>query len=156
MTSQGQMADIVDADAHVNPAADMWVDYLPAAFRELAPKLEHGEDCDYVVFEGRRRKLNLISAQAGRAGKDFKMHGRAADARAGGWMPAARLSDMDEDGIDAAILFGGGPLGTANKALYTASFTAYNRWLADFCGHAPSAWRVWVMCRCRMWMRPLP
>ena len=98
---------IVDSDAHVNPSHDMWADYLPADFRALAPQLEHGEDCDYIVFEGTRRKLNLISAQGGREGKDFKMHGRASDARAGGWMPKARLDDMDTDGIDTAILFGG-------------------------------------------------
>jgi predicted TIM-barrel fold metal-dependent hydrolase len=85
-----------------------------------------------------RRKLNLISAQAGREGKDFKMHGRASDARAGGWMPKARLDDMDQDGIDTAILFGGGPLGTTNNDLFIASFEAYNRWLADFCAYAPS------------------
>jgi len=128
---------IVDADAHVNPSHDMWADYLPAAFRDQAPQIEHGEDCDYIVFEGRRRKLNLISAQAGREGKDFQMHGRASDARAGGWMPKARLDDMDEDGIDTAVLFGGGPLGTTNNDLFIASFEAYNRWLADFCAYAP-------------------
>jgi predicted TIM-barrel fold metal-dependent hydrolase len=137
MAAKSHPAGIVDADAHVNPAADMWTDYLPASLRPLAPVIEHGEDCDYVVFEGRRRKVNLISAQAGRAGKDFKMHGRVAEARAGGWMPAARLADMDEDGIDAAILFGGGPLGTANAELYLSSFAAYNCWLAEFCQHAP-------------------
>ena len=129
---------IVDADAHVNPSHDMWADYLPVPLRELAPKIESGEDCDYVVFEGRRRKVNLISAQAGRSGKDFKMEGRVADARAGGWMPKARIADMDEDGIDTAILFGGGPLGTTNPELFTASFGAYNNWLADFCAHDPS------------------
>jgi predicted TIM-barrel fold metal-dependent hydrolase len=128
---------VVDADAHVNPSHDMWVDYLPAGLRDLAPKVESGEDCDYIVFEGRRRKLNLISAQAGRKGEDFKMHGRAADARAGGWMPKARIADMDHDGIDIAVLFGGGPLGTTNQELYKASFAAYNRWLADFCSQAP-------------------
>ena len=129
--------DVVDADAHVNPSADMWADYLPRPLAELAPRIEHGEDCDYVVFEGKRRKLNLISAQAGRAGSDFKMHGRASDARSGGWMPAARIEDMNQDGIDAAVLFGGGPLGTSNNELFTASFDAYNRWLADFCNYAP-------------------
>jgi predicted TIM-barrel fold metal-dependent hydrolase len=130
-------AEIIDADAHVNPSADMWEEYLPASLRELAPKVESGEDCDYVVFEGKRRKVNLIAAQAGRKGKDFKMHGRVSDARAGGWLPKARLEDMDEDGIDAAVLFGGGPLGTSNMELYRASFTAYNNWLADFCRHDP-------------------
>ena len=128
---------IVDADAHVNPSADMWADYLPPSLRELAPQIEHGEDCDYIVFEGKRRKLNLISSLAGREGKDFKMHGRASDARSGGWMPAARIEDMDLDGIDAAILFGGGPLGTANAELFKASFVAYNNWLADFCKYSP-------------------
>jgi predicted TIM-barrel fold metal-dependent hydrolase len=128
---------IVDADAHVNPSHDMWADYLPESLREHAPQVEHGEDCDYIVFEGKRRKVNLISAQAGRKGEDFKMEGRVADARAGGWMPKARIADMDEDGIDTAILFGGGPLGTSNIELFTASFTAYNNWLADFCAHDP-------------------
>ena len=40
---------------------------------------------------------------------------------------------MDTDGIDAAVLFGGGPLGTMNSELYIASFEAYNTWLWDFC-----------------------
>ena len=132
-----QALQIIDADAHVNPPHDMWEDYLPEALRHLAPKIEHGEDADYILFEGNRRKINLINAQGGRKGKDFKMEGRVSDARAGGWMPAARLEDMDKDGIHSAVLFGGGPLGTTNNELYTASFDAYNQWLADFCAHDP-------------------
>jgi len=128
---------IVDADAHVNPVPTFWEEYLPAHLRDLAPKLESAEDADYIVFEGKRKKVNLIGAQAGRSGKDFKMEGRLSDTRAGGWMPGARLADMDRDGMDAAVLFGGGPLGTANPVLYIASFSAYNRWLADFCSYAP-------------------
>ena len=111
-----QALQIIDADAHVNPPHDMWEDYLPEALRHLAPKIEHGEDADYILFEGNRRKINLINAQGGRKGKDFKMEGRVSDARAGGWMPAARLEDMDKDGIHSAVLFGGGPLGTTNNA----------------------------------------
>ena len=37
-------------------------------------------------------------------------------------MPKARLDDMDADGIDTAVLFGGGPLGTTNNDLFIASF----------------------------------
>jgi len=128
---------IVDADAHVNPPPTIWESYLPNHLRELAPKLEHGDDADYVVFEGRRKKINLIGAQAGREGKDFKMEGRLSDARKGGWMPAERLADMDQDGMDVSVLFGGGPLGTSNDELFMASFEGYNRWLADFCSYAP-------------------
>ena len=56
---------------------------------------------------------------------------------AGNWEPAARLADMDRDGVQTAVLFGGGPLGTADNELYLASFDAYNRWLADFCSYNP-------------------
>jgi predicted TIM-barrel fold metal-dependent hydrolase len=140
MATQIDKPEIVDADAHVNPAPDFWADYLPASFKELAPRIvpgADGEDCDYVEFEGRRKKLNLIGAQAGRTGMTLKMEGKLSDARNGGWMPAARLEDMDHDGIDSQILFGGGPLGTGNEDLFKASFTAYNRWLADFCAYSP-------------------
>jgi predicted TIM-barrel fold metal-dependent hydrolase len=128
---------IVDADAHVNPPPTFWADYLPKHLQPLAPRLEAGEDADYIVFEGTRKKLNLINAQAGRAHKDYKMSGKLSDTRQGGWMPGARLADMDTDGIDVAVLFGGGPLGTRNDELFMASFQSYNRWLADFCAYAP-------------------
>jgi predicted TIM-barrel fold metal-dependent hydrolase len=126
---------IVDADAHVNPPPTFWSDYLPKHLRELAPQLEHGEDADYIVFEGKRKKLNLLSDQAGRKGEDFKMSGRLSDMRGGGWLPDERLKDMDKDGMDAAILFGGGPLGTANSELFIESYRAYNRWLSEFCAY---------------------
>ena len=126
---------IVDADAHVNPPHDFWAEYLPPHLKELAPRIEHDDDVDWIVFEGKRRKLNLSGAQAGRKAKDFKKEGKVSDMRVGGWMPGARIEDMNEDGMDAAILFGGGPLGTANSELYIESFRAYNRWLADFCAY---------------------
>lgn len=123
---------IVDADAHCDPPYEMWADYLPANLREHAPYIENGEEHDWIVFEGKKRPVMLIGNQAGRTGKEFKMVGRRADMRPV-WLPQTRLADMDEDGIEAAVLFGGGPLGAMNRELYIASFTAYNRWIWDFC-----------------------
>ena len=80
---------IIDADAHVNPPPTMWESYLPKRTRDLAPKIEHDDDCDWVVFEGARKKINLIAAQAGREGK-YKIQGKLSDARMGGWMAPAR------------------------------------------------------------------
>jgi predicted TIM-barrel fold metal-dependent hydrolase len=122
----------VDADAHIDPPYEFWADYLPAHLRELAPRIEEEDDCDYVVFEGKRRPVLMINNQAGRDAKDYKMKGKISEQR-DARSPSKRLADMDLDGIDSAVLFGGGPLGTMNSELYIASFEAYNRWLSDFC-----------------------
>lgn len=127
---------LVDADAHIDPPHDMWRDYLPTHLRSRAPVIEHGEDGDYIVFEGNRRPFMMINNQAGRQGRDFKMKGRLSDQRTV-WEPATRLADMDKDGIETAILFGGGPLPTFDNELYIASFEAYSRWVMDFCSAAP-------------------
>jgi predicted TIM-barrel fold metal-dependent hydrolase len=124
---------IVDADAHIDPPHAMWKDYLPEHLRHLAPSIEEGDEHDWLVFEGARRPLKMINNQAGREGKDYKMFGKMSEMRAV-WEPATRLGDMDIDGLDAAVLFGGGPLGTTNPDLYAASFESYNRWVWDFCG----------------------
>jgi len=131
-TASWEFGRIVDADAHMDPPHQMWKNYLPERLRELAPYIEAGPEHDWIVFEGNRRPLRMISNQAGREGKDYKMFGRLSDMRAV-WDPATRLADMDTDHIDAAVLFGGGPLGTKNSELYIASFEAYNRWIWDFC-----------------------
>jgi predicted TIM-barrel fold metal-dependent hydrolase len=124
---------VIDADAHCDAPYEMWSDYLPPHLRELAPRIEHGEEHDWIVFEGKKRPVMMISNQAGRSGKDFKMVGRRSEQRPV-WLPETRLGDMDQDGMDAAVLFGGGPLPTFNPELYISSFEAYNRWLWDFCG----------------------
>lgn len=126
------LGPIIDADAHIDPPYDMWRDYLPAAVRDKAPYIEEGEEHDWIVFEGNRRPLRMINNQAGRTGQDYKMFGRMSEQRAA-WDPATRLADMDTDGIEAAILFGGGPLGTFDNDLYIASYEAYSNWVKDFC-----------------------
>jgi predicted TIM-barrel fold metal-dependent hydrolase len=130
---QGNRRRLVDADAHIDPPYEFWKDYLPAHLREFAPRIEEEDDCDYIVFEGKRRPVLMINNQAGRDAKNYKMKGKISEQR-DARSPAKRLADMDLDGIQAAVLFGGGPLGTMNSELYIASFEAYNRWLWDFCG----------------------
>lgn len=131
-----QYGPIFDADAHIDPPHDMWKDDLPAHLKDRAPFIEHAEDGDYICFEGNRRPFMMINNQAGREGKNFKMKGRLADQRTV-WEPATRLADMDADGMDAALLFGGGPLGSFDNELYVASYEAYQNWVMDFASVAP-------------------
>lgn len=134
--SDWTLGPIFDADAHIDPPHDMWKSYLPASLKDRAPVIEHGEDCDYIVFEGNRRPVMMINNQAGRDGRNFKMKGRLAEQR-NTYDPARRLADMDLDGIDQALCFGGGPLGTFDNELYIASYEAYSSWVKDWCAHAP-------------------
>lgn len=130
------LGPIVDADAHIEPPFDMWRDYLPAHLAPLAPVLEEGDEFDMVVFEGSKRPLRQLNNTAGRGVKDFKVNVKFSELRPV-WKPELRLADMDADGIDAAVMFGGGPLGTFNNELYLASYEAYNRWVSDYCKAAP-------------------
>ena len=126
------LGPIVDADAHVEPPYEMWRDYLPAALRDKAPYVEEGDDCDYVVFEGNRRPIKQLNNTAGKSSTEFKVNVKRSEMRPV-WLPETRLADMDTDGIDQAVIFGGGPLGTFDNELYMASYTAYQDWVMDWC-----------------------
>jgi predicted TIM-barrel fold metal-dependent hydrolase len=116
----------------------MWREYLPAAFRERAPRLESTDEGDFEVFEGRRKPIMVLNSLAGKKPEEYSLTVRRLDeTRAGGWDPAARLEDMDLDGVAAEVLYGGGPLNSADPELRLASHAAYNDWLADFCAVAP-------------------
>ena len=82
---------VIDADTHVNPRATFWADYLPKHLRDLAPRIEPGDECDWVVFEGKRKKLAIIGAVAGKKVEEYKLHGHQSEQRPGNWEPAARL-----------------------------------------------------------------
>jgi predicted TIM-barrel fold metal-dependent hydrolase len=75
----------------------------------------------------------MVNNTAGKKFTDYKEMARHSEMRKV-WLPETRLGDMDMDGIDAAVLFGGGPLGTMDSELYIASYDAYNHWLWDYCG----------------------
>src|SRR5579864_2889280 len=124
---------VLDADVHVNSPPSLWADYLSPKYRDQAPTVETDGEYDYIVFEGERRRVNLLSSRAGRTVEEFKTEGKLSDMRHGGWMVEARLDDMDRDGVDAGVCFGGGPLPTGDLDLYIDSFDAFNRWQSDFC-----------------------
>jgi predicted TIM-barrel fold metal-dependent hydrolase len=131
--------ELISADSHVNPPPTIWAQYLPAALRERAPRLEETAEGDFAVFEGRRSPILGISAMAGKRPEQYSWNiRRLADQRPGGWDPQERLRDMDLDGVQAEVLYGGGPLPTGDGELRLASHRAYNDWLADFCTAAPS------------------
>jgi predicted TIM-barrel fold metal-dependent hydrolase len=128
---------IISADSHVNPPTGFWREYLPAGLRDRAPVLETTPEGDFVLFEGKRTPFLMLGSLAGKKKEHFKLYGKIDETAPGGYDPQARLKDLAVDGIDAEVLFGGGPLTTQDPELELASYSAYNDWLADFCSAAP-------------------
>jgi predicted TIM-barrel fold metal-dependent hydrolase len=136
---------IIDADAHVNEPPDLWQARVPARLRERAPRVVQDE-CggDIWVFDtGKARRPLGLTAVAGLSYLQFRNAGFAYETiRPGSFDPAARLADMDLDGIYAQLLYPSVTLAGAatysdDGELQDACVRAYNEWLAEFCAHKP-------------------
>lgn len=135
---------IIDADAHVYEPPDVWQARVPARLRERAPRVARTDEGDVWLFDGgeRVRPVGLMAA-AGASYLDFRPSGLTYDTiRRGFFEPAARLADMDADGIHAQLLYpsvceeGARMFGDARE-LQLACVRAYNEWQLDFCAAAP-------------------
>jgi predicted TIM-barrel fold metal-dependent hydrolase len=131
---------IIDADAHVYEPPEVWQARVPARLRARAPKVLYGDEGDVWSFDdgARLRPVGLMAA-AGSSYLDFRPAGLTYSAiRRGYFEPAARLADMDADGISAQILYpsvceeGARMFGDARE-LQLACVRAYNQWLLEFC-----------------------
>jgi predicted TIM-barrel fold metal-dependent hydrolase len=134
---------IIDADAHMFEPPTLWVEQLERRFRERAPRVVKnpgGRKGSFFVCE-ELPPLRISGAFA--AGKTFDqsfLEAGLESAPAGGWDPAARLKDMDLDGIDAAVLYttmGFVLFWIEDAEFQRDSFRVYNNWLAEFCSYAP-------------------
>jgi predicted TIM-barrel fold metal-dependent hydrolase len=144
---------LISADSHINEAPDLWEARLPARLRERGPRLVRTDDGqDVWVAEGFGPVPLMWATNAAgqrREGEAFDDHemtiGRDEMMR-GSYDPAARVADMEADGVDAEVLYpgplgglggGGGIAAIPDDELRAATIRAYNDWLADFCAFAP-------------------
>ena len=129
---------LISSDSHVTMPDEAWQVYLDPEFRDRAPRIEHTDEGDFRVFEGRRTQIMTLDNLAGKKPEEFKLNVRKLDEqRSGAWDPVERIKDMDLDGVGAEVLYVGGPLASSDPALHLNSVRGYNRWLSDFASHAP-------------------
>jgi predicted TIM-barrel fold metal-dependent hydrolase len=129
---------LISSDSHVTMPDEAWQKYLDPEFRDRAPRIERTQEGDFRVFEGRRTPILTLDNLAGKKPQEYRLNVRKLeDQRSGAWDPVARIKDMDLDGVDAEVLYVGGPLITSDAALRLNSVRGYNRWLSDYASHAP-------------------
>ena len=94
---------VIDADGHVYEGNVDLTSRMPEKWRSQAPvRLKDNEGNSRILLEGR-----LWSASQGPGpGVSGPMTEKARGYRPGMVDPVARLKDMDQEGIDVAILFG--------------------------------------------------
>ncbi len=99
---------IVSADAHVLEPPHIWQRWLPAALQDRAPQLaKDSEGGDGWLYAGSTEPDPIgLTATPGMAWDKFRWKGVTYDeARPGCYDGAARLADMDIDGVDAEVIF---------------------------------------------------
>ncbi len=129
---------LISSDSHVTMPDAAWPEYLSPEFRDRAPRIEQTDDGDVRVFEGKRTPIMTLDNLAGKKPEEFTLNVRKLeDRRSGAGDPVARIEDMDTDGVDAEVLYVGGPLQTPDAALHLDSVRGYNRWLSDYASYAP-------------------
>ena len=131
----------IDSDGHILEHPTAMPDYAPAAFRDRIWHIEtDAEGTEWVVHDGARSPANYL-AIAGTAGMSDDEVTRArsgnmryTEVRPAAYNAKARLHDMDEDGIDLAVLYPTLLLGMQSWAdieFAGVACRAYNDWVSD-------------------------
>jgi predicted TIM-barrel fold metal-dependent hydrolase len=134
---------LINSDGHVTEPPGLFVDRVPAALQERAPRIERFAEGDAWVIEGVRDPINFgMNNCAGLPAEEQRAWVRFEDLRAGGYDPRARVGEMDQDRVDAEVLYPTPRLSQAIAAnpdpiYHLAMIQAYNDWLSEFCAYAP-------------------
>jgi predicted TIM-barrel fold metal-dependent hydrolase len=123
---------VIDADGHCDEPEDELAKWLPAEFAPFAPtRVSDHAGRSYLLLEGRLGYK--VTGRGSTVAGPFASH--ITHSRPGMRDPVQRLTDMDTEGIDVAVIFGGAIALTVNgledKALAGALCHAVNRWLTE-------------------------
>ena len=124
---------VIDADGHCYEPDVGLVKWLPKEYAHLAPnRVTDSSGYSHLMIEGRLAGRRRWGGGADR-GAVFADH--IERSRPGMTDATKRLPDMDEEGIDVAVIFGTAIAlmvnGMADKPLAAAICHAVNRWLVE-------------------------
>jgi predicted TIM-barrel fold metal-dependent hydrolase len=135
---------LISSDSHVYEPQDLWTARIESKFKDRAPGIIRQDDGDWWYCDGRKVAGTGAGSQTGRRFEnpdELSRTDRFEHVRQGGYIPEARIKDMDLDGVAAEVVYP--TIGfllynmVADSQLLTACFNAYNDWLAEFCNACP-------------------
>jgi predicted TIM-barrel fold metal-dependent hydrolase len=137
-----QRFEVIDSDGHVIEPQTVWSEYAEPEFRELLSSVAGGyvqatgimrayPDMPSDFLTGRDAESNWEDVANESSWEEESKHKMS---RPGGHDPVARLVDMDDEGIDVAVLYPTAMLTWVEEAdVFGAACRAYNNWLHDYC-----------------------
>ncbi len=128
--------NVISSDSHVVEPPDLWTRLIDPRFRDRAPRLVRGKDCDVYWCDGATLVEVAMMSSGGKTAEQVDVDRARWDeeVRPGGYDPKARLADMALDGLDAEVLYPTVALrmwSVPDLAYRKACFEAYNRWMAE-------------------------
>ena len=145
---------IFDADTHVGPAAEILARYLTAqeqaSLTSWEPYKAVQRRTGHVTYtrgaRAYRRRLGLAdtdaAASTGYMAGFTGAHKGQEPSPLVDTDPAARIQDMDLEGVDVNLTLPSGWFGTwtlsEDPAVETMMYRAYHRWMDDYCGAFPA------------------
>ena len=147
MTTQRSNLDwLVSVDDHVIEPPNVWLDRVPAKYRDDAPQMNGSDNGAVWKYDGKIMPTTGLSVAAGKEKEEFSPNPVSFDnMRAGAYDPIERVKDMDRAGILASLCFPSFPRfcgqvfwEAKDKELAAICVQAYNDWMIDeWCGSAP-------------------
>jgi predicted TIM-barrel fold metal-dependent hydrolase len=133
---------VISADDHITEG-DVWIDRLPAKFRDRAPRVNFTEDghAEFAVGSDVRRVPGIFRRP------QLK----------GAWDAASRIRDMDADGVDHSLLFHGNVaqlFGNPDDDFMFACLDAYNEWFMEYCSQSDAKGRLHPIAILPTWRHP--
>jgi predicted TIM-barrel fold metal-dependent hydrolase len=130
----------ISGDSHLEVDSKWWVDRVPKAHRDRAPRLIKLPDGgDAWMVEGRPLREVATDLYGGKGRDNWWPYGQSYETTPGTGTPQQRLREQDQDGIDAEVFFPGASSPGIWRAIkdndaYKAVVRAYNDWLGeDYC-----------------------
>ncbi|MFC3712877.1 amidohydrolase family protein [Sphingoaurantiacus capsulatus] len=134
---------LISADSHFNEPGDLFINRVPAKFKDRAPHMKKFEEGDGWIFEGLPEPRNFgWNACAGLEPEQMKAWMHFEDMRKGGWDPAERVKEQDRDGVTAEVMYPTPSLQAAmalveDEEFHLALVRAYNDWVSEYVAYDP-------------------